>query len=213
MAGLVGAGRSEVARAIFGIDRFTEGSIKLEGKPLVVRSAREAIKRGIGMVPEDRQRQGLVLSMSCRENLSLSLLDRLRRWLLVDHRRDRALAQEYFGRLRVRAPDVDADIAGLSGGNQQKIAVAKWLAQQCKVLIFDEPTRGVDIGAKAEIHALIDQLATQGHGILLISSELPELLNLCSRIIVLAKGRIVGELQREKADEESLMRLMTQLAS
>ncbi|HVP10797.1 MAG TPA: sugar ABC transporter ATP-binding protein [Phycisphaerae bacterium] len=213
MAGLVGAGRSEAACAIFGIDRYTEGSITLRGRPLLVRSPREAIERGIGMVPEDRQRQGLVLSMSCRENLSLSFLARLRRWLLVDHHRDRMVAQEYFWRLQVRAPDVDTDIAGLSGGNQQKIAVAKWLAQQCEVLIFDEPTRGVDIGAKAEIHALIDQLATQGHGIILISSELPEILNLSTRIVVLAKGRIVGELQRERADEESLIRLMTQLAS
>ncbi len=208
LAGLVGAGRSEVARAIFGIDSFTEGSIDFGGRPLAIRSPRDAISQGIGLLPEDRKRQGLVLSMTCRENVSLSLLRRLKRLHLLDHRRDRALAEEYFDRLNVRAPDVDADIATLSGGNQQKLALAKWLAQQCRVLILDEPTRGVDIGAKVEIHSLIDRLATQGHGILLISSELPEILNLSTRIIVLADGHITGELARQEADQASLMRLM-----
>jgi ABC-type sugar transport system ATPase subunit len=242
LAGLVGAGRSEVARAIFGIEPPARGTIKLglparrasegvvparsasEGggsvgppwreptelvcRPVNIRSARDAIRLGVGYVPEDRKRQGLVLSMTCRENLSLSILRSLKRWLLLDHRRDRCLAGEYFERLRVRAPGVDADIAGLSGGNQQKIALAKWLAGRCRVLILDEPTRGVDVGAKAEIHALIDRLATDGHGILLISSELPEILNLSTRIIVLSNGCIAGELPRERASQEALMRLM-----
>ena len=208
LAGLVGAGRSEVARAIFGIDPFVTGVVKLRGRPVDIRSPIEAIRQGIGYLPEDRKRQGLVLTMTCRENLSLSILERLRRWLLLDHRGDRKLAEEYFHRLRVRAPDVDTEIAGLSGGNQQKVAIAKWLASRCKVLILDEPTRGVDVGAKAEIHALVDRLATEGHGILLISSELPEILNLSTRIIVLAGGRIVGELPRERANQEALMRLM-----
>lgn len=208
LAGLVGAGRSEVARAIFGIDPFTQGSIALSRQPVQLKSPLEAIRAGIGYLPEDRKRQGLVLSMSCRENLSLSIMERLKRWGLFDHRRDKTLAREYFERLRVRAPSVDSEIAGLSGGNQQKIAIAKWLASRCRVLILDEPTRGVDVGAKAEIHALIDQLATDGHGILLISSELPEVLNLSTRIIVLAGGRIAGELSREKANQEALMRLM-----
>jgi ABC-type sugar transport system ATPase subunit len=208
LAGLVGAGRSEVARAIFGIEPPARGTIKLGGRPVDIRSARDAIRLGVGYVPEDRKRQGLVLSMTCRENLSLSILRSLKRWLLLDHRRDRQLAGEYFERLRVRAPGVDADIAGLSGGNQQKIALAKWLAGRCRVLILDEPTRGVDVGAKAEIHALIDRLATDGHGILLISSELPEILNLSTRIIVLSNGRIAGELPRERANQEALIRLM-----
>lgn len=213
LAGLVGAGRSEVARAIFGIERRDGGVVRFRGRPVEIRSPREAIRLGIGYLPEDRKRQGLVLSMTCRENLSLAVLEQLRRLGLLDHRRDRALAEDYHRQLRVRAPHVDADIAGLSGGNQQKIALAKWLARQCPVLILDEPTRGVDVGAKAEIHALIDRLATEGHGILLISSELPEVLNLSTRIIVLAGGRIAGELPRERADQESLMRLMANVAA
>ncbi len=213
LAGLVGAGRSEVARAIFGVEPPDRGTVRLRGRPVEIRSPRAAIRLGIGYLPEDRKRQGLVLGMTCRENLSLAVLERLRRRGLLDHRRDRALAEDYHRRLRVRAPHVDADIAGLSGGNQQKIALAKWLARQCPVLILDEPTRGVDVGAKAEIHALIDRLATEGHGILLISSELPEVLNLSTRIIVLAGGRIAGELPRERADQAALLRLMAHVAA
>ena len=210
LAGLVGAGRSEIARAVFGIDPG-RGEVKLQGRTLAIHDPRDAIHEGIGYLPEDRKRQGLVLSMDCKENLSLSLLERLVRKLLgrfIDHRRERSLAADYFARLRVRAPSIDAPIAGLSGGNQQKIALAKWLARDCRVLILDEPTRGVDVGAKAEIHALIDKLAAEGKGVLLISSELPEVLNLSTRILVVADGRIVGELPREKANQENLMRLM-----
>jgi ABC-type sugar transport system ATPase subunit len=209
LAGLVGAGRSELARSVFGIDRYHSGFVEVCGRTATIGSAADAIRRGVGLVPEDRKRQGLVLSMTCRENLTLPLIERLKRWLLLDHRRDRALAQEYFDRLRVRAPGVDAPIAGLSGGNQQKIALAKWMARRCPLLILDEPTRGVDVGAKAEIHALIGRLAKDGHAILLISSELPEILNLSTRIIVLADGRITGQLRREQADQAALLRLMT----
>lgn len=213
LAGLVGAGRSEVVRAVFGIDPFSAGSVELSGRPVLIRSPREAVRHGVGLLPEDRKRQGLVLSMSCKENLSLALMERLRRRLFVDHRREASLATSFFDRLRVRTPSLEAPVAGLSGGNQQKIAIAKWLAPECKVLILDEPTRGVDVGAKAEIHALIDHLAAEGHAILLISSELPEILNLSTRIIVLARGRIAGELPRERADQESLMRLMANVAA
>jgi ABC-type sugar transport system ATPase subunit len=229
LAGLVGAGRSEVARAIFGIDPIESGTVQLEGRPLSVRSARDAIRVGIGLLPEDRKRQGLILSMNCRENITLSLLDTSgrpgesapriagsrsdplsvrRAGLFVNHARDRAIASEYCDRLRVRTRDLDAEIAGLSGGNQQKVALAKWLARRCRVLILDEPTRGVDVAAKAEIHALIDELAMAGHAIILISSELPEILNLSTRILVLAGGRLVGELPRAQANQERLMRLM-----
>ncbi len=213
LAGLVGAGRSEVARAIFGVDDLTAGTVRLDGRPVVIRSPRDAIAQGIGLLPEDRKRQGLVLSMTCKENLSLTLLRRLARWLFIRHGRERSLTHDYFTRLRVRAPGIDAPIAGLSGGNQQKIALAKWLAQRCKVLILDEPTRGVDVGAKAEIHALIDKLASDGHAILLISSELPEVLNLSTRILVLHEGRLVGELHRKDATQEGLMRLMAGVAA
>jgi ABC-type sugar transport system ATPase subunit len=131
----------------------------------------------------------------------------------IRHRAERALAQTYFDRLRVRAPGTDAPTAGLSGGNQQKLVLAKWLAARCRILILDEPTRGVDVGAKAEIHALIDQLAAQGSGVILISSELPEILNLSTRIIVLREGRVAGELSREQASQEAVMRLMAGVAA
>ena len=168
---------------------------------------------GIGLLPEDRKRQALVQGMSCGANLSLSLLDRLRRGLFLDSTRERRMATEYMTRLCVRAAGPDAPIDGLSGGNQQKIAIAKWLATRCRVLILDEPTRGVDVGAKAEIHTLIDRLAADGHAVLLISSELPEVLHLSTRILVLAGGRLVGELSRAEADPERVMRMMTALDS
>ncbi|MFH0981950.1 MAG: sugar ABC transporter ATP-binding protein [Planctomycetota bacterium] len=211
LAGLVGAGRSEIARAVFGIDRYTTGRILVDGRTVAIRTPRQAIRAGIGLLPEDRKRQALVLSMTCKQNLTLSLLPRLTRWLLIDHRRETELARGPFERLRVRAPGLDAPVAGLSGGNQQKIALAKWLAQNCRVLILDEPTRGVDVGAKAEIHAWIDRLATEGRAILLISSELPELLKLSTRILVLVEGRMVGELPRAQADQERLLRMMARV--
>jgi ABC-type sugar transport system ATPase subunit len=208
LAGLVGAGRSEVAQAIFGLDRKAEGTVCVDGKPVQVRSPRHAMALGIGLLPEDRKRQGLVLSMGGRANLSLPILDRLSTLGFVNTREERKLTSRYFDRLRVRTSHMDAPVVTLSGGNQQKIAMAKWLASQCKILLIDEPTRGVDVGAKAEIHALIDELAKEGAAILLISSELPEVLNLSRRIIVLREGRQMGELPRAQATQESLMRLM-----
>ncbi len=208
LAGLVGAGRSEVAQAIFGLDPNATGRVFVNGEEASIRSPRRALAMGIGYLPEDRKRQGLVLSMGGRANLSLPILDRLSTLGFVRTRPEKALTRTYFDRLRVRTPHMDAPTWSLSGGNQQKIAMAKWLASECKILLIDEPTRGVDVGAKAEIHALIDQLAKGGAAILLISSELPEVLNLSTRIIVLREGRLMGELKRGEADQESLMRLM-----
>jgi ABC-type sugar transport system ATPase subunit len=198
-AGLVGAGRSEVAKAIFGLDRAATGEAQIKGETLSLGSVRQAKRMGIGFLPEDRKRQGLVLMMSCRANLSMAMLDRLSRMGLLAHRSERDIAEEYFRKLRVRAPSIETIVAGLSGGNQQKVAISKWLARGAKLLIVDEPTRGVDVGAKAAIHELIDELARQGVAIMLISSELPEVLNLSTRIIVMRQGRIVGEVPREKA--------------
>ncbi|GMV97310.1 MAG: ribose import ATP-binding protein RbsA [Phycisphaerae bacterium] len=208
LAGLVGAGRSEVAQAIFGLDRQVTGKVYVNGRPVVIRSPRQAMALGIGLLPEDRKRQGLVLSMGGRHNLSLPILDRLSLMGFVKTRPERALTKKYFDRLRVRTPSMDTAAVTLSGGNQQKIALAKWLASECGILLIDEPTRGVDVGAKAEIHALIDELAREGAAILLISSELPEVLNLSTRIIVLREGRQMGELSRREATQEALMRLM-----
>ncbi|MEP6918614.1 MAG: sugar ABC transporter ATP-binding protein, partial [Acidobacteriota bacterium] len=207
LAGLVGAGRSEIAQALFGLDREATGRVWIRGVPVRPRTPAEAMSAGVGLVPEDRKRQGLVLPMSGLGNLTLPILDRLSRLTFIRQRGARALAASYFERLRVRAPGLDAIVAGLSGGNQQKIVLAKWLAAQCRILILDEPTRGVDVGAKAEIHALIDELASSGSAVILISSELPEVLNLSTRIIVLRAGRIAGELPRAEATQRALMRL------
>jgi ABC-type sugar transport system ATPase subunit len=166
---------------------------------------------GVGLVPEDRKRQGLVLSLVCRENTTLPTLESLARYTWIQRRRERELALEYFDRLDVRTNLIDAPTSSLSGGNQQKLVLAKWLAAESRVLILDEPTRGVDVGAKAELHAWIDRLASNGVGIVLISSELPELLNLSTRILVLRGGRVCGEVSRERADQDLLLRLMTGL--
>jgi ABC-type sugar transport system ATPase subunit len=166
------------------------------------------MRKGIGLVPEDRKRQGLVLSMSCRRNFSLVILDRLRRWGLMNHRQEAHEAEVLFARLNVKAPSIETPVASLSGGNQQKVVMAKWLARTLKVLIVDEPTRGVDVGAKAAIHELIDKLAKQGLAVLLISSELPEVLCLSTRVLVMREGRIAGEVSRAEANPELIMRLM-----
>lgn len=208
LAGLVGAGRSEIAQAIFGLDPKAKGRIFIKGSAVRIGSPRRAMSLGIGLLPEDRKTQGLVLSMGGRANLSLPILDRLNTLGFIRAGEEKALTRRYFDRLAVRTPHIDAPVWSLSGGNQQKIAMAKWLASQCEILLIDEPTRGVDVGAKAEIHALIDDLARQGTAILLISSELPEVLNLSTRIIVLREGRQMGELSRAEASQESLMRLM-----
>jgi ABC-type sugar transport system ATPase subunit len=165
------------------------------------------------MVPEDRKRHGLVPMMNARENISLPTLERFARRGWVRPAAERRNAQTYFDRLRIRAPSTEAIVAGLSGGNQQKVVLGKWLAADCRVLIVDEPTRGVDVGAKAEIHSLIDELAHKGNGVLLISSELPEVINLSTRILVLRKGRIVSDVPRAQATQETLVRLMAGIAA
>lgn len=207
-AGLIGAGRSEVAQAIFGLDDAATGKVFVRGKELTLQNVNAALKAGIGLLPEDRKRLGLVLGMNCRENTSLAILPRLSRLGFVRRREERSLVKNYVEKLRVKTPSIEAPVAGLSGGNQQKIALAKWLARQCGVLIVDEPTRGVDVGAKAEIHHLLDELASQGLALMVISSELPEVMNLSRRIIVMRQGAIAGELMREDFSQTNLMRLM-----
>ena len=212
LGGLVGAGRSEVARAIFGLDRQASGTIQIDGKPVRIDSPRAAMEHGIGLVPEDRKKQGLVLSMSALANASLAVLPSLARATFVDTARERAIGRRYFQELSVRAASPHVVVGGLSGGNQQKIVLAKWLAADCQVLLLDEPTRGVDVGAKAQIHGLIRTLAARGVAILLISSELPELLHLSSRIVVLRDGEVAGTVSRAEATEDRLMRLMAGVA-
>ena len=230
MAGLVGSGRSEVAQAIVGMDPGVTGRLLVDGTAVTIRSPRQALSQGIGLVTEDRKRFGIVPDMSCGENLTLSVLDCLggrglwaravhcpwcpkredclRFWDWLRLARERALVMDYFGRLRVRAASPAVPIATLSGGNQQKVVLAKCLARRCRVLMLDEPTRGVDVGAKAEIHRLIDELASAGQAVLMISSELPEILHLSTRVLVMRQGRVVGLVNRAEATQEKIMQLM-----
>jgi ABC-type sugar transport system ATPase subunit len=211
IAGLVGSGRTELARALFGLDRAARGRIVLDDVEIGERTLRERMEAGVALVPEDRKRQGLALPLSCRMNFSLPILDRITRGGFLLKSIERRTMDALFSRLMVKTPSVDAPVAHLSGGNQQKIVLAKWLARQARLLILDEPTRGVDVGAKAALHQLIDELASQGLAIVLISSELPELLNLSTRILVMREGRIVGELPRASATQDQLLRMMSGL--
>jgi len=207
LAGLVGAGRTEISEAIFGLDREATGEIWIKGKKEVIRGPIQAMDKGLGLVPEDRKHHGLILSMTAKENVSLPILDEVASVGWVDNQKEKSIAQKFFDRMRVKAPSIDSGSSGLSGGNQQKLVIAKWLAANSDILLVDEPTRGVDVGAKAEIHSLIRGLAAEGKAVLLISSELPELLALATRVLVMREGKIVGELPANPG-EESVMRLM-----
>jgi len=212
-AGLIGAGRSEVAQAIFGLDPRATGRLWVRGRELPLGKIQAALAAGLGLLPEDRKRLGLVLAMNCRENSSLAALERFTRFGMVNTAAEESLVRRFTGRLRVKAPSLETGVATLSGGNQQKIALAKWLARECSVLIVDEPTRGVDVGAKAEIHRLLDELACQGLALLVISSELPEVMNLSRRILVMRQGRVAGKILRAQFTQPALMRLMAGVES
>jgi ribose transport system ATP-binding protein len=209
MAGLVGAGRTELAEAVFGIRRIVGGEIRLNGKPVKITKPERAMRAGIALVPEDRRLHGLVLEESVGFNLSLPNLDRLSTLRFVRRSREKAMGQQMVDRLRVRTPGLGQAVGLLSGGNQQKVVLGKWLARGPRVLILDEPTRGVDVGARGEIYAIIDQLAATGVGIWMISSDMEEVLGMSDRIIVLHEGRLAGQLQREEFNEEAVMRLAT----
>jgi ABC-type sugar transport system ATPase subunit len=193
-SGLVGAGRTELAKVIFGDLPRTSGRVLVEGREATINQPSDAIRLGLGLAPEDRKREGLVLIRSVMENASLAILHRLSRFHFVRRAMERRTASEYIERLAVKTPSLDQEVGKLSGGNQQKVVLARWLAAKPRVLILDEPTRGIDVGAKAEIYRLIDQLANEGLGIMFISSELPEILGMSDRIIVMQSGRITGEL-------------------
>lgn len=209
LTGLVGAGRTEVARTIFGADQKTGGKVYLDGEAVFVRSPRDAIARGIGLLTEDRKGQGLVLGMTVRENTTLSNLAELAWGPFVNQTRERRVAQKYVKDLQIKTPSIEQVTQNLSGGNQQKVVLAKWLFTGSKMLIFDEPTRGIDVGAKVEIYKLMNELVRQGVAILMISSELPEVLGMCDRILVMHEGRLAGELARTEATQEKIMQLAT----
>jgi ribose transport system ATP-binding protein len=213
VAGLLGAGRTELARVIFGADAPDAGRVLLNGEPLRLRSPADAIGAGIGLVPEDRKRQGLVLGSSVTSNLSLPQLSRLARAGVVNRRRERSLASRWIGELRIKTPSAATRALTLSGGNQQKVVLGKWLAAGADVLIVDEPTRGIDVGAKMEIYTLLDKLAADGAGIIMISSELPEILGMSDRILVMHHGRVHALFDGRTATQEAVLHAALGLAS
>jgi ribose transport system ATP-binding protein len=207
LAGLVGAGRTETARAIFGADRVDTGEIYVDGELVRITSPDSAVKAGLALVPEGRQTQGLVLIQTVERNIILPNLDALSRNSFVNRIGMRRLVQKYVDALKIHTPSLEQRVLNLSGGNQQKVVLAKWLASDPKVLILDEPTRGIDVGTKAEVYTIMNDLAQQGIGIIMISSEMPEILAISDRILVMYEGRIMGELSRDEATQERIMTL------
>ncbi len=206
LAGLVGAGRTEVAQALFGITQPDSGEIRLYGEPVQIDSPATAMRLGIAYVPEDRLSQGLVLEFPIRSNITSPIWHKMSRWFgLLDFAYERRLAQDFFQRLSIHAQGIDQQTRSLSGGNQQKVVLAKWLTTRPRVLILDEPTRGIDIGAKAEVYRLVSDLAADGIAIMLISSELPEVLAMADRVLVLHEGRIAAEFDHTAATQENIM--------
>jgi len=207
LAGLVGAGRTELARVLFGLEPADGGEIRLSGRRVVIDSPRRAVELGVAYVPEDRRRHGVILDMPVAANTTLAILRRISTAGLLRFREERRVAAEFVNRFAIRTPSLDTPVINLSGGNQQKVALARWLAAEPKLIILDEPTQGVDVGAKAEIHRLMGELASRGLAIIMISSELPEVLGMADRIIVMRGGRIVGELSRVQATQERILEL------
>jgi ribose transport system ATP-binding protein len=205
VAGLLGAGRTELARAIMGADPLDAGRVIVKGRQVRVRGPRDAIRRGVGFLPEDRKTQGLVLELAVGRNLALPSTKRLSRLGVVDAGAERALAGRWVEELRIKTPGLEQKVALLSGGNQQKVVLGQWLAADVDVLIMDEPTRGIDVGAKVEIYQLMNRLTAQGAGILMISSELPEVLGMSDRILVMRQGRIVAEMQAVGVTQERVL--------
>ena len=205
LAGYVGAGRTEVARAIFGVDHLDGGKLWIEGRPFRPRSPRAALRRGLAYLPEDRLNQGLVQPMSISKNASMAVLPELTPAGILRPRREVSLARRFMEQLRIRATSPAQIVRSLSGGNQQKVVLSKWLAAEPRILILDEPTHGVDVGTKADVHRTISHLATQGLTILMISSELPEILGMSDRVLVMREGRLVAELTREEATQERII--------
>jgi rhamnose transport system ATP-binding protein len=209
LAGLVGSGRSEVARAVFGVDRYDAGSVTVQDRELRKGSPAAAMSAGVGFVPEDRRQQGLVMDMSVQQNVALASMGRLRRGVLIRGKAEHTLAADWADRLTIRYGRLTDPVAMLSGGNQQKVVLAKWLARKPSLLIVDEPTRGIDVATKGEVHQLLVDLANGGVAVLMISSELPEVLRVSDRILVMREGRLVAEYARADATEEQIMAAAT----
>ncbi len=205
LAGLVGSGRSEVVRAVFGIDRYESGSVLIGGSPVPPGDPRAALARNVALVPEDRRQQGLFMAASIARNSTVVVLDRLRRFGLLSGRAERVTARDWADRLRLKHSGLDQPVERLSGGNQQKVVLAKWLATEPELLVVDEPTRGIDVATKAEVHRLLSERAARGVAVLMISSELPEVLGMADRVLVMREGRLVAELSSAEANQERVM--------
>jgi len=205
VAGLVGAGRTALAETLFGVRSATSGEVRIDGRPVRIDSPGKAMRLGMGLVPEDRKQQGLFMNMAVRENVVLSAMDQVTEWIFVNGVEARRLAKRFVERLDIRTPGLSQRVRNLSGGNQQKVVIARWLTRKPKVLILDEPTRGIDVSAKAEIHGLMSQLAEDGVAVLMISSELPEILGISDRILVMREGRVAGEFAPDEATQDDLM--------
>lgn len=214
VAGLMGAGRTEMTRAIFGVDPKQSGEIFLNGQALQIRKPADAVKAGLALVPEDRKKDGLCLKLSVKENVSMPNLDLISNSLkVINRKKERAMADKCVSELRIRAKSPEDEASSLSGGNQQKVVVGKWLSRNAKVVIFDEPTRGIDVGAKVDIYNLMNDLKQHGVGVMFISSELPEILGISDRIIVMCDGRITGEIRRQNATQDKIMELAVKFES
>lgn len=209
LTGLVGAGRSELVQSIFGMDRKDSGAIVLNGKEIEIHSPADAIQYGIGLMPEDRKGQGLFLEMSAKENITIANLPKMTAGIFIKNPEEKKQAKSFISKLKIKTPSLDQKVKFLSGGNQQKTILARWLLNKPKVLFLDEPTHGIDVGAKAEIYALMNELANQGVAILLISSELPEIITMADRVIVMHNGEITGKLDHFEANQEEIMKLAT----
>lgn len=210
IAGLVGAGRSELMNAVFGKDPKLSGEVFIEGQKVNIRSPHDAMQHGIGLLTEDRKKDGIIGVMSIRENLTLPILQKISGHGILNLKKEKEIAQKYFNDMGVKAPDMEAWLVKLSGGNQQKVVLGKWIAREPKVLILDEPTRGVDVGAKYEIYKIMVELAKKGVAIIMISSELPELLGMADRIVIISGGKVQGEMPASECSQESIMALATQ---
>ena len=207
--GLMGAGRTELVESIFGVHKITGGSIEIKGKPVAIHSPEEAIRAGIAYVPSERKQDGLILSHSVKNNMTLANLRKYNRGYAIDSAAETAAARGWVDTLDIKTPGLGAAVDTLSGGNQQKVVISKWILRDCDVLIFDEPTRGIDVGAKSEIYKLMTQLAEEGKSIIMISSDMPELLRLSDRVIVMCEGHVTGELDISEATQETIMTYAT----
>ncbi len=208
-SGLMGAGRTETMRLLCGADKMDSGTIKINGEEVRIRSTTDAVKHGIGYLSEDRKRYGLCLGLSITDNTVMPSLSQLFKGLLVNDKKADGYSDDYVEKLHTKTPSSHAKVGSLSGGNQQKVVIAKWLLRDCDILIFDEPTRGIDVGAKSEIYKLMNQLASEGKSIIMISSDMPELLRMSDRVVVMCEGRVTGELDISQATQESIMTLAT----